>query len=115
MANVEERYCNHCKRETMFFQGFDLLWYCDECNQIFGSYPIMEDEQIKQELEDYELEYGEAVYCKTCGNFVLLRDVVDDGVCPYCTDDLETELYEKGYEYSEEEERYIKQFDSEEW
>lgn len=43
MANNREMYCEHCGRDTLFFQESDMLWYCDECDHVYGSIPDDDD------------------------------------------------------------------------
>lgn len=43
MANNREMYCEHCRRHTLFFLESDMLWYCDECDHVYGSIPDDED------------------------------------------------------------------------
>ena len=106
MANNEERFCEHCNKNTTFFLESDLIWYCDECGKPFGSYPLIKDEELEDALEEFEEHYGPAVYCGTCGNFVCVEDMIEDAICPYCAEELDLELEEKGYLFDEETEVY---------
>lgn len=107
MANNEERYCEHCGRNTIFFLESDLIWYCDDCGNPYGSHPLIRDEELEDELEEFEEENGPAVYCETCGNFVCVEDILEDAICPYCADDLDRELENKGYVYDDNLEIYV--------
>ena len=111
MANNEQMYCNICKRETTFFLESDLLWYCNDCDQVRGSYPILRDEDIKEELEEFEDENGESVYCKSCGNFNVIVDIIEDNLCENCMEELCIQLEKKGYIFDEERDRYIKEIE----
>lgn len=95
MTNNEERYCKVCGRETLFFLDSDLLWYCDECGSVFGANPKINQE----DMDDYFLEDNdeETLICKTCYNIILIEDVLEEGLCPICFNDLDMELSEKGY------------------
>ncbi|MBR3771847.1 MAG: hypothetical protein IKL07_06225 [Clostridium sp.] len=106
MPNNEERFCEHCNKKTTFFWESDLIWYCDECGKPFGSYPLIREEELEDALEEFEEHYGSAVYCGTCGNFVCVEDIIEDAICPYCADELDLELENKGYIYDEEAEVY---------
>lgn len=108
MANNKECFCNHCNKETTFYLESDLIWYCDECDNPLDSFPIMDDDELESELVEFEENYGEAVYCRTCGNFVLLEDILNEPICPYCTDELDIELERKGYTYDSDSDSYIK-------
>lgn len=106
MANNEERYCEHCKRNTLFFWESDLIWYCDECGNPFGSHPLIRDKELEEALDEFEEEFGPAVYCETCGNFVCVDEILEESICPYCADTLDMELERKGYVYDDETETY---------
>ena len=102
MANNEELYCNHCRKVTTFFLESDLIWYCDECDKPLHSYPILETDEIEEELQEFEEEYGLAVYCATCGNFVLIEDIDETQICPFCADDITPALEKHNLYYDEE-------------
>lgn len=108
MANNEERFCNICNRETLFTLGSDMLWYCDECDNVFESNHTMCEEDIDELLLEFEEENGESVLCKSCNNFVVVESVLEEGICYICQNDLDDELTEKGYIYNEEEGTYYK-------
>lgn len=97
MANNEERYCKVCGRTTLFFLESDLLWYCDECDNVFGTNDTVEE----SDFDEFEDEKGESLVCPSCKNFVAVKDVLGDGMCPICLEELDNELEAKGYTYDE--------------
>lgn len=107
MPNNEERFCEHCKRETTFFLESDLIWYCDDCGKPFGSFPLLYDEELEVALDEFEEEFGPAIYCASCGNFVLVEEIIEDAICPYCAEILESELEDKGFVYDDNVEMYV--------
>ena len=105
MANNEERFCNHCGSETLFFLESDLIWYCDECGNPFDSEPVMDmdSDEYQDALEEFEEEFGEAIYCRHCGNFITVEDALEDEICGICGEQIDEEQLEnKGYSYDEE-------------
>lgn len=105
MVNNEERFCKVCGRITLFFLQSDLLWYCDECDNVWGTNNAIK----KSDFSELEDENGESLICPSCNNFLTVEDVLEDGMCPICLKELEHELEEKGYTYDEEKEIYCKQ------
>lgn len=105
MANNEERFCEVCGRTTLFCLQSDLLWYCDECDNVWGTNNIVEDADFA-ELEDEE---GIFLKCPLCNNFITIEDILDDGMCPICFEELDYELETRGYIYDEEKEIYCKE------
>jgi ribosomal protein L37AE/L43A len=111
MANNEERYCNHCERETTFYLGSDLIWECDDCGNPFGSQPIMDtdSQEFEDALEEFEEENGESIYCTNCGNFSTIKESLENEVCPICAEELdEAQLENKGYEFDEKKAEWFK-------
>lgn len=103
MANCEEFFCNHCKRETMFFLQSDLLWYCDECENVLGSWPI------EEEFEEVDIEEDVVVIkCPNCNNLVNVDELEGDYLCPICFEDLGYTMEKMGYFYDEELDKYIR-------
>lgn len=88
MANNQEMYCRHCRRYTLFFLESDLLWYCDECGNVYDSIP--DDEIDDEDLDDYEV--GEVIRCPLCNNLIETDDLVDGYLCPVCFEDLSGDL-----------------------
>lgn len=91
MTNNDERYCEHCNRETTFYQESDLLWYCDECGNVYESTTILNKskEELEEEKEDFEYLYGPSIRCPSCHNLVATNDLDDDRLCPTCFEILE--------------------------
>lgn len=92
MSNNREFYCKHCGKETLFFQEPDMLWYCDECEEVLDSIPHSEDDELELDFCD-ELDFP-VVRCPSCNNLVSSEDVVDGQHCPICYEDLSSELEE---------------------
>lgn len=95
MTNNQEFFCNHCKRETLFFLESDLLWYCDECGNVLDSIP--KEEQDSEDELGYELEIEldmPVIRCPVCNNLVRVDEVVDGLYCPICFEDLSEKLDE---------------------
>lgn len=90
MANSEEMFCNHCRRNTTFFLESDLLWYCDECGNVHGSIPLedIEDEEFDEDI------VGEVIRCSFCHNLVEVAELEDGFLCPVCFEDLSNQLEE---------------------
>lgn len=97
MANNEERYCKVCRRITIFFQESDLLWYCDECDNVFGTNDTVDE----SDFDEFEGDNGESLICPSCKNFIVVEDVMGNGMCPICLEELDDELESKGYSYNE--------------
>lgn len=104
MANCEDFFCNHCKRETMFFLQSDLLWYCDECGNVLGSWPDDEVEDTFWESDEDEI----IVKCPSCNNIVNIDSLEGDYLCPVCFESLGDELEKLGYIYDEEFDKYYR-------
>ena len=105
MANNEERFCNHCKKETTFYQESDLIWYCDECENPYGSEPLsdMNSDEFNENLEAFEEENGPSIYCKICGNFIPIESILSTDCCPVCSEEIdESQMEEKGYELNDD-------------
>ena len=87
MANNQEFFCNHCKRETTFYQESDLLWYCDECGNVLGSFPA-------EEYDDWGYDFDESglIHCPYCNNDVQIEELIDGVLCPVCCEDLSEEV-----------------------
>lgn len=90
MANYQEMYCNHCKRNTTFYLESDLLWYCDECGNVYDSIPI---EDIEDE-EDWEDTIGDVIRCPFCHNLIEVDELEDGYMCPVCFEELTNQLEE---------------------
>ena len=103
MANCKEYFCNHCKCETMFFLQSDLLWYCDECENVLGS---CTDDNI----DDFDFEEGDAelIKCPDCSHLVNIDKLDKNYSCPICFEFLGDEIERKGYSYDDESEKYVK-------
>ena len=109
MTNNKASYCKVCGKETTFCLESDMLWYCDECEYVEDANIGFEnDEEFQEKLEEFEIENGEAIYCKHCNNFCILKDVLENGSCPICSEELESELDKKGYAYCEDSGKYCK-------
>lgn len=90
MANNQEMFCNHCRRNTTFFLESDLLWYCDECGNVQDSIPL---EDIDEEYEEYDIT-GEVIRCSFCHNLVEISELEEGRLCPICFEDLSEQLEE---------------------
>lgn len=107
MANTKEAFCKVCNDQRDFFLESDFLWHCDECENVEDANSGFEDEEEYLEaLEAFEDEYGEAVYCKSCKNFNVLENILEEGVCKVCFDELGSVLEVKGYSYCDEKGEY---------
>lgn len=104
MANNEYLYCNVCLEETLFFLQSDLLWYCDKCDCVLGTKINLNEDYFYE----FENENEESILCPSCKNYIYLEDIINDGICHICLYQLEDELEEKNYYYSQEEEIYLK-------
>lgn len=85
----------------MFFLRSDLLWYCDDCENVLGSRP---DDNI----EDLEESDAEIIRCPECNNLVDIENLEEDYLCPICGEFLGDEMEKIGYTYNEELEKYVK-------
>lgn len=94
MVNNQEMYCRHCKKNTLFYLDSDMLWYCDECENVYDSIP---DDEINDEDYEYD-EIGEVIRCPYCNNLIETEDLVDGELCPVCFEDLSDRLEEDGEE-----------------
>ena len=103
MANCEDYFCNHCKCETMFFLQSDLLWHCDECGNVLGSWP-------DDDIEDFDLEEIDVgiIRCPECNNLVNIDELEEDYLCPICFEFLGDEMEKKGYSYDEILDKYVR-------
>lgn len=100
MANNEDRYCNHCKRETTFYQESDMLWYCDECENPYGSEPLLDinSDEFEELLEEFEENNGPSIYCKNCGKFITIESAISDNCCSTCGEEIdESQMENNGY------------------
>lgn len=88
MADYRGLYCRHCRKHTLFFMESDLLWYCDECGNVYDSIPA--DEMDDEAYGDYEI--GEIIRCPLCNNLIETDELVDGCLCPVCFEDLSKEL-----------------------
>lgn len=111
MANNAEFFCNHCGHHTAFYLQSDLIWYCDICGHPLNSYPELDDTDIEEELSEFESEYGKAVYCRTCGNFIVLKDIDEAEICPYCADDISMELERKHVHFDTKQGKFVKDYE----
>lgn len=92
MANNQEFYCNHCKKETLFFLESDLLWYCDECGNVLNS---TVDDDMELEFEEYEdMAKLPVIRCPFCNSLVRIDEVENGRYCPICYEDLLEEINE---------------------
>lgn len=95
MTNNQEMFCRHCRRITMFTLESDLLWYCDECGNVFDSIPDGFDED-----DIWEEIIGEVIKCPFCNNLIEVEKLEDGYLCPICFEDLSDYFYD---EFDEEE------------
>lgn len=104
MANNQEFFCNHCKKTTLFFLESDLLWYCDECDNVLDSIPAEDiEDEYEEELIEQASENDEVIFrCPHCRKLVSLDTLEDGYLCPVCFDDLSDRVDSLGYEYDEE-------------
>lgn len=109
MANCKYLFCGHCKCETLFILQSDLLWYCDECDNVSGSYPKDEIDDLYCD-EDFTLDDVDIIRCPECGKFINVYGLDNDYLCPDCFEDLGSELEKIGYVYNEEYDTYFKKF-----
>lgn len=87
MPNNQEFYCKHCGKETLFFLESDMLWYCNECDNVLDSVP--EGEMGFENELDLPV-----VRCPFCNNLVQVDEVLEGQYCPICFEDLAEELEE---------------------
>ncbi len=94
MANNREMYCRHCGKNTLFILESDRLWYCDECENVYGSIP---DDEIEDE-DFWDEEVGDVIRCPFCNNLIETEELVDECLCPICFEDLSDKLEENDEE-----------------
>lgn len=90
MVNNQEMYCKHCGRNTTFYLESDLLWYCDECENVYGSIPVGD---IEDEMYDEDM-IGVVIRCPYCHNLVEIDELEDGYMCPICFEDLSGQIEE---------------------
>lgn len=108
MTNNEERFCNICNKYTLFILESDLLWYCDECDSVFGSNSTWDKDELDEAIKEFESDNGDAILCSHCNNLVAIKKVLDDGICLICGEEVDEELEKRGYIYDEDKESYCK-------
>ncbi len=99
MANNQEMYCEHCKKNGLFMSESDLLWNCDECGNAYRSIPPdqIEDEGFggsgyidSGDLED--IDGGDIIMCPFCKNLFEIDELIEGYLCPACLEDLSGRL-----------------------
>ena len=103
MANYEDYFCNHCKCTTTFSLQSDLLWYCDECDNVLGSCP--DDDTDDFDFEEINTEF---VKCPVCNRLVNIGNLDEEYLCLNCATFLGDEIEKKGYSYDDELGKYVK-------
>ena len=85
-----------------------MLWYCNECDSVFKANNSINDDEKLDLLSEFEEENGESIICGCCNNFIVVEEILPDGICNICQNELGDELEKKGYIYSDEECIYYK-------
>ena len=104
MTNNKKFYCNHCKKNTLFFLDSDMKWYCGECemalNSLDGSTCDI-FEFMDEELE-YEEEFEQIFRCPHCKTIISEASVLDGYLCPVCLEDVSEQVGLLEYDVDED-------------